>query len=102
MASIRQVIGMHTDIIRIGVALKAHGFDVRAPEQERLANAMHAVHDSTIARKDHRVGSVAFLDEAGVLYNVPTGQMGRSFARPVGLVDFSNRSQRNTFTREPG
>ena len=69
---------MHANIVGLRILHKAHGLDVIVPQKERLTNAMHTVHDPTVTRKDHRVVEVTVLHEAGVLYDIPTGQLGRS------------------------
>jgi len=77
--SIRQVIGMDANVIRLGIFDKAHGFHILMAEKKSLADTMHTIHNSAVAGKNNWVVEVTFLHESRVLYNIPTGQLGRSF-----------------------
>ncbi len=69
---------MHPNIIRLRVFHEAHSLDVILAKKKGLTNAMHSVHDAAITRKDHGVVEVAILHEAGMLYDIPAGQLSRS------------------------
>jgi hypothetical protein len=79
---------MHPNIVGLRILRTAHSLDVFTAKKKRLTNAMHAVHDAAIMRKDHGVVEVAVLNEPGMLYDIPAGQLGGSFVRPVSLIDF--------------
>jgi len=79
---------MHPNVIGWGLVNKTHNVNVFAAKEKSLTNAMHAVHDAAIMRKDHGVVEVTVLNEPGMLDDIPAGQLGGSFVRPVSLIDF--------------
>ena len=70
---------MHPNIVGLRILRKAHSLDVFAAKKKRLTNAMHAVHDAAIARKDHGMVEVTVLNQAGMLDDIAAGQLRRPF-----------------------
>jgi hypothetical protein len=70
---------MDADIVRLRIVNKTHCLDVIVAKKERLANAMHTVHNPTVTREDHGMVEVTVMYEPRVLYDIPTGQVGCSF-----------------------
>jgi hypothetical protein len=85
-----QVVGVDADVVGVGIVEEADGFDVVEARQESLADAVHTVHDATVAGENDRIGEGALVDEAGVADNFAASQFFRVVAAPIGFVQFAN------------
>ena len=74
MVYVRQVIGKHANIVGVRVNYKADSFYVILVFEERLADAVHAVHDAAVAGENDGESKVGLQDEARMIRNLATGQ----------------------------
>lgn len=84
---------MNPDVVWLGILNEPHGLNVLASFEQSSADTMHSIHDAAVSREDDRVGEVAILDEASVVYNVSASQSTRSAVGPVRLVQLPNGGQ---------
>ena len=87
---VRQVVGMHSNVIRFGVFDETNCLDLCAIFQKSLAHAMHSVHDAAVARESDRESEIAIQHQARMIDDFTAGQRSGAFVAPVGLVQFTN------------
>ena len=96
---IRKLVRMDTEVIRFRVVGKLNGFNIASVEQGRLADTVHAIHNTAIRRENNRKSQIGGLNQTGVFNNCPTRRRIAA-AEPKRLIEFQDRGQRDMDTRE--
>lgn len=97
-----KIVGIDADIVGFRVLEEAHDFDVAETFDERLADSVHAIHDTAVTGENDRKGQVGVADEAGVLSDLTAGDRFCGLAVPVGLVEFADGGERHALSRQGG
>jgi hypothetical protein len=97
-----EIVWIYSDVVGFRVLEEAHGFDVGEALEERLANAVHAVHDAAIAGENDGKAEVGVADEASVIDDLAAGDRFCGVAVPVGLIEFADGGDWHTLSRQSG
>jgi hypothetical protein len=88
--SVRQIVRVDADIVRLRVLNKADSFDLATPLEEGFADAMHPIHDAAVAGQDNRKFEVTFKHQARVADYLAAGQFLRRFSSPIWFIEFGD------------
>ena len=80
---------MHIGIVGCGVGGEPHGRDGGVPQQHRLADAVHPVHDAAIRGENDGITQIGSLNQAGVLHDSPASR-NVVVPKPERLVEFAD------------
>lgn len=75
---------------------EAHCLDFIEPLEQSFADAVHTIHHPAVARENDREFKIAIEHQARVPHHFAAGQLLARCARPIRLVEFFDRGQRNT------
>jgi hypothetical protein len=96
--SIRQIIRLNSNVVRLRVLNKAHRLDLAKPLQESLADAVHPIHHASVTRKNNGECKIAIEHQASVVDDLAAGQLLARRARPIRFVEFPDGRQGNALT----
>src|SRR5207247_5841908 len=74
LGSIRKLVRGCSDIIWLRIDRKLYSLDRVSSLHNRLANSVHAIHDSPIFRQNDGMIQIRFLDQFRVKCNFPAGR----------------------------
>lgn len=90
MQLIRQVFGFDSDVIGSRVFYETRGIDLAQPFQERLADAVHSIHNASVAGKDDWKFKIAVEHQSRMFDYFAAGHP-LPLARPVRLIKLADR-----------
>lgn len=82
-------------MIRLGILEELDGIDRVPSLQQRLADAVHAVHHAPVARENDGMLQIALLDQTRMIHKLPAGHLLTRRPAPIRLIEFANLSQKH-------